>query len=81
MATSREIIIKLIDEKKITGEEAVILLNDIIVSELCEAQKVLDLCKPKEPKLYDLKTNNTSWVINTLGNSTYDVAATSGSSI
>lgn len=54
--TSREIIIKLIDEKKITGEQAVILLNDIIVAELCEAQKVLDQCKSKELKY------NPSWI-------------------
>ena len=54
--TSREIVIKLIDEKKITGEQAVILLNDVIVAELCEAQKVLDQCKTKELKY------NPTWV-------------------
>lgn len=55
--SSREIVIKLIDEKKITGEEAVVLLNDVIVAELCEAQKVLDQCKIDSQKLTRLSTN------------------------
>ena len=42
--TSRQLIIKLIDEDKITGEEAVVLLNDIIISEMCQAEKVLKEC-------------------------------------
>ena len=36
---SRDIIIKLIDEGKITGEEAFILINDIIISEVYNAMK------------------------------------------
>lgn len=36
---SRDIIIKLIDEGKITGEEAFILINDIIISEVYGAMK------------------------------------------
>ena len=42
MKTSREIIIKLIDDKKITGEEAFQLINDIVASELLNAQKTID---------------------------------------
>jgi len=42
MKTSREIIIKLIDDKKITGEEAFQLINDIVASELVNAQKTID---------------------------------------
>lgn len=66
--SSREIVIKLIDEKKITGEEAVVLLNDVIVAELCDAQKVLDQCKAKEPTLTRLGANPWS----TTGISVYD---------
>lgn len=55
--SSREIVIRLIDEKKITGEEAVVLLNDVIIAELCDAQKVLDQCKAKEPTLTRLSAN------------------------
>lgn len=40
--TSKEIIIKLIDEKKINGEEAYILLNDILQSEMLETYKALE---------------------------------------
>lgn len=45
--TSRQIVIKLIDENKINGEEAVQLLNDIIIAEIEQAKDVLDQCKKK----------------------------------
>ena len=40
--TSKDIIIKLIDEKKINGEEAYVLLNDIFQSEMLETYKALE---------------------------------------
>ena len=43
--TAKEIIIKLIDEKAINGEEAYILLNAVLQSEMMEAWKVLDASK------------------------------------
>lgn len=46
--TSKEIIIKLIDEKKINGEEAYILLNDILQSEMLETYKALENKKNSE---------------------------------
>ena len=42
MLTSRQIIIKLIDNKIITGEEAFTLINDIIQAEIVETYKVLE---------------------------------------
>lgn len=45
--TSRQIVIKLIDEGKITGEEAVELINSIIIAEIEQAKDVLDQCKKK----------------------------------
>lgn len=59
--TSRQIIVELIDQGKITGEQAVILINDIVVAEMCEAQKVLDQCKPKVPDYSEL-TSNLRWI-------------------
>lgn len=56
--TSKEIIIKLIDEKKINGEEAYVLLNDILQSEMLETYKALenkknsDIFKDMNPKQY-----------------------------
>lgn len=40
--TSKEIIIKLIDEKKINGEEAYIIINDVLQSEMLETYKALE---------------------------------------
>lgn len=40
--TSKDIIIKLIDEKKINGEEAYVILNDILQSEMLETYKALE---------------------------------------
>lgn len=77
---SREIVIKLIDEKKITGEEAVVLLNDVIIAELCDAQKVLDQCKVNEPKLTRLSANPWSVSSNGVCDSLYTTSLT-GSSV
>lgn len=60
--TSKEIIIKLIDEKKINGEEAYVLLNDILQSEMLETYKTLenkknsDIFKDMNPKQYTTPT-------------------------
>lgn len=78
--SSREIVIRLIDEKKITGEEAVVLLNDVIVAELCEAQKILDQCKANEPKLTKLTTNPWSTTGIAVCDSSYTTSLT-GSSV
>lgn len=42
MLTSRQIIIKLINDKIINGEEAFTLINDIIQAEMVETYKVLE---------------------------------------
>jgi len=76
---SREIVIRLIDEKKITGEEAVVLLNDVIVAELCDAQKVLDQCKANEPKLIRLSANPWSTTGTTVCDSSYTTSLTASS--
>lgn len=47
LMTSREIIIKLIDERQISGEEAFILINDIVAAEIYEATKTLFESKSK----------------------------------
>ena len=65
MLTSRQIIIKLIDEKIITGEEAFTLINDIIQAEMVETYKVLekkdaeksDYIWPNVQKVTPLTTN------------------------
>lgn len=65
--TSKEIIIKLIDEKKINGEEAYIIINDVIQSEMLETYKALenkknsDIFKDIYPKPYTT-TANTTWI-------------------
>lgn len=42
--TSREIVIKLINEDKIDGEEAFELMNSIIIAEMEQAKEVLNKC-------------------------------------
>lgn len=42
MTTSRQIIIDLIDKKVINGEQAFVLINDIIQSEILESWKTLN---------------------------------------
>jgi len=62
MLTSRQIIIKLIDEKIINGEEAFTLINDIIQAEMVETYKVLEK-KDAEKSHYDWRTTTTPiWV-------------------
>lgn len=43
--TSKEIVCRLIDEDKINGEEAYILLNDILKAEMQEVWKTLEQSK------------------------------------
>ena len=42
MKTSKDIVIRLIDQKLISGEEAYVLLNDILQSEMLETYKALE---------------------------------------
>lgn len=56
MPTAKEIIIRLINEKIINGEEAYVLLNAILQSELMEAWKVLDESKEGSKK------NSADWL-------------------
>ncbi len=42
MKTSKDIVIQLIDEGKICGEEAYVLINDILQSEMLETYKALE---------------------------------------
>lgn len=50
MLTSRQIVARLIDEGQISGEEAVELMNSIIIAEMTEAKEILDKCrKDTEP--------------------------------
>lgn len=73
--TSKEIIIKLIDEKKINGEEAYIIINDVLQSEMLETYKALenkknsDIFKDIYPKQYTTPT----WIggLSTTSNGTY----------
>ena len=57
MLTSRQIIIKLIDNKIITGEEAFTLINDIIQAEMVETYKILE----KKDTEKSSQTWNSNW--------------------
>ena len=57
--TSREIIIDLINRQIINGEQAFILINDLLKSEMMEAWKVLDESKESSKK-NNLDRLNTS---------------------
>ena len=66
--TSREIIIKLVDDKLITGEEAFTLINDICKQEMYDVWKTLESSKVNTTpnitwtydKLYDSGPYSTS---------------------
>lgn len=59
--TSREIIINLIDNKIINGEQAFTLINDLLKAELLEAWETLN--SSKENSKSDLTTDfNRIWV-------------------
>lgn len=66
--TSKEIIIKLIDEKKINGEEAYIIINDVLQSEMLETYKALenkknsDIFKDIYTKPYTTPNTNPTWI-------------------
>ena len=77
--TSREIIIKLVDDKLITGEEAFTLINDICKQEMYDVWKTLESSKvnttPNITWTYDkLYDSSTSAIKSISGNS----AATTG---
>lgn len=55
--TSREIIIKLVDDKLITGEEAFTLINDICKQEMYDVWKTLESSKVNT-------TPNITWTTN-----------------
>lgn len=65
--TSKDIIIKLIDNKAITGEEAYVLLNDILKGEMVAVNEML---KPKTP--------NNGYIWTTSPSITYATADTAG---
>ena len=46
--TSKEIVIKLIDNKLITGEEAYVLLNDLFKAEMVAVNETLKECNKQE---------------------------------
>jgi len=71
MLTSRQIIIKLIDDKIITGEEAFTLINDIIQAEMVETYKVLEKKDSEKSQLWNGdwpgRLTNSIWVGSTNG--------------
>lgn len=70
--TSREIIISLIDQKVINGEQAFVLINDIIAAELLESIKTL-----KESDKKDTIVWNNGWST-TIPTYTPTISCTSG---
>lgn len=66
--TSKDIIIKLIDNKLVTGEEAYVLLNDVLKGEMVAVNEML---KPKSPN-----SNGNIWT--TSPSITYATADTAG---
>lgn len=71
--TSREIIIKLVDDKLITGEEAFTLINDICKQEMYDVWKTLESSKINN-------TPNMTWTSGLFDSSPYTIKATSGNS-
>ena len=74
--TSRQIIIDLVDKQLINGEEAFVLINDVLQSEILESWKTLndkhnsDLLKVDGTKDWNIPSNwvnttNPSWIYNT----------------
>lgn len=57
--TSKEIIVRLIDESKITGEEAYVLLNDIFKGEMVAVNEILKQSKTLDNGNWWLNTANT----------------------
>ena len=72
--TSREIIIKLVDDKLITGEEAFTLINDICKQEMYDVWKTLESSKVNT-------TPNITWTgSGWLDSSPYTIKSTSSNS-
>ena len=59
--TSREIVIKLIDDHLIDGEQAFTLINDLVQSELVDSMKVLTDCNSKKDDLWTPLTTYTGY--------------------
>lgn len=74
--TSKEIITNLIDEHKITGEEAYVLMNDILKGELTNVWTLLnDKTSTVTPSIWTT-TQTPSWLHGTTtGNTCYDTAS------
>lgn len=66
--TSKDIIIKLIDEDKITGEEAYMLLNDIFKAEMVAVNETLK----EATKTYGIEWS--PYLYNTSSVNTYDTS-------
>lgn len=69
--TSRQIIIDLVDKQLITGEEAFVLINDVLQSEILESWKalnnksnsdLLNLDGSKQEKSYSWTNTPPSWI-------------------
>ena len=79
--TSKEIIINLINEKKINGEEAYVLLNDILQSEMLETYKALE--NKKNSEIFKDVNRTPIWVntLTTTDNSSYSSACSAATAI
>lgn len=79
MPTAKEIFVRLVDEKHIDGEEAYVLLNAILQSEMIEAWKVLDDSKKSIGDNYNLHgistvTSNPTWYYGSAGTTNADIS-------
>ena len=73
--TSKEIITNLIDEHKITGEEAYVLMNDVLKGELTNVWTLLnDKTTTITPNTW--LTQTPSWLYGTTTDNTYGAAST-----
>lgn len=74
--TSKEIIIKLIDSKAITGEEAYLLINDVLKAEMVAINEALGKIKTQPINIPSIWTTDnssssgTSYVLTSTGTST-----------
>ena len=74
--TSKEIITNLIDEHKITGEEAYVLMNDVLKGELTNVWTLLnDKTSTVTPSTWPTLTPSWLYSSTTTGNA-YDAAST-----
>ena len=79
--TSKEIITNLIDQRLISGEEAYILINDIVQAEIVATMKLMDNSKDNNQNIWTVTANPPSWYNNTYtttcesGSATYSVSS------